>query len=647
MISEITLSLIFFLTGLSVLFVLNRYGNLKRGSAFVFIVIFISWFFPFSSFVLLPLDLLSTEYTNCIQENGGNKICEKPFLFVDRSILYILWRLVYWTSFVLTWLLIPILQTYITQKGRDWRNKLRWAIVRQLLYFLIAGALGILFVGYVMYKKKMDTLNALKLYLVSISNCWALVLIIAFMGYGLVDVPKKLWIWSLPRKRLELLELKAPLVYEKLSDSNHAVRDAVDKVLALMEKIHSTHPLREYLDDILATPGLDLKDHNYFQSSTELPNPIDAAFLDDVDYSLKNSLKEQERNRALWRSLREEAFHIQDVLSNAESSDRRLTSTLTILSGSKWDDFRISLAWWFYVIIQPILLRLASCITSFLTVGLLWSELTLSFKSFSIVSRIFSLLDDQLAVLQLISAILLLYMSWCAYSSLFQLKVFNYYVLVPNKHTDENSLLFCGAYLCRLAIPLYYNFLLLSSSDQKNLANSPNDIVFSDLMGKMDLVPFLGSMFNQLVPFLILIPVGMSLTGVNRRITRFFSIDFLLVDDASPQGLQRRGRELLKSERTREERSMHNSHSASLSPLPPTRSIAIEISSPGGHFSDSEDEETPIRRDESSDMSTSQKIKKFFGTWRFASSTTSPENLHSVYQDYSDLNESFEQRPLR
>ncbi|KAI0244476.1 hypothetical protein L0F63_001495, partial [Massospora cicadina] len=421
---------------------------------------------------------------------------------------------------------------------------------------------------------------------------------------------------------------------------NHAVRDAVDKVLVLMEKMHSTHPLRGHLDHILATPGLDLKEHNYFQSSIELPTPIDEASLDDIDFSLKKSLQEQERNRALWSSLRREAFHIQDVLSNANSADRKLTSTLVVLSGSKWDDFRISLAWWFYVVLQPILLRLASFIALLLTLALLWSELTFSVKSppLSLVSLLFIHFQNQLGLLQLFSAVLLVYMSWCAYSSLFQLRIFNYYVLVPNKHTNENSLLFCGAYLCRLVMPLYYNFLLLAE------ASNQKDTVFSELMGTVNLMPFLGARFNQLMPFLILVPVCVSLTGLSRRVIRFFSIDFLL-EDFNPESLQRRGRELLKTERTREERSMHFGHSASASASPATRSIAVQVSA-GGRFSESDDEDVPFH-DEASSLSTSQKIKRFFDSWRFAKSTIAPENYQSIYQDDSDIEESYEQRLLR
>lgn len=44
----------------------------------------------------------------------------------------------------------------------------------------------------------------------------------------------------------------------------------------------------------------------------------------------------------------------------------------------------------------------------------------------------------------------MLYMCTCAYTTLMKMKLLNNYVLVPNHHTDEPTLLFIGSYLCRL-----------------------------------------------------------------------------------------------------------------------------------------------------------------------------------------------------
>ena len=56
----------------------------------------------------------------------------------------------------------------------------------------------------------------------------------------------------------------------------------------------------------------------------------------------------------------------------------------------------------------------------------------------------------------------------CAYSTLFQVKYLDY-KLVPQHYTDEGSLLFIGAYLCRLTFPISYNFLKMVNDEDNSV----------------------------------------------------------------------------------------------------------------------------------------------------------------------------------
>lgn len=576
-------------------------------------------------------------------------MCDIPPVFVDQTVLFVLWRIVYWTSFGLTWAIIPILQTYLDQGGFDWRGKLRWAIVRQLYYFLFAGVLGIVFILYLVFKQGLSSKNALVTYLVSISNSWALVLIIGFMGYGLVDVPKRLWHRSSPSKRLEKLELEAPSTREKLIDSEHTLREGVEQLGSLSSRIEPTSPLYKTLVQIYATPGLDYPDPAIQQAN--ISSPVTEQTLAKLHLTLKRSILQRDRAHVQWRALLQEAFHVQDILANSDFTNRRLTSSLVVLSGSKWDDWRVAGNWWLYVVLQPLLLRVASILAGILTVVIVWSELTFVFVlktkvPVSPISLLFYEWHGHYGLLQSVSFILLIYMSFCAYSTLFQIKLFNYYVLLPDKHTDEISLLFCGAYLCRLAMPLYYNYLLLAS------LGSTHDSVFSELMGKMNLMPFLGEKIYKFFPFLILLPVSVAAFGLHRRLANFFSLDGLLTADPSESGRRREGRELLKSERALEERRNIFSSSRpgrSLNPTgqsivinPPSRSIAIEVvplDVSACLDSDNDELESTSQLSQSQQLSVSQKLRRFFSDWRFAKRHDTSDIYQSIHPTDSDLDD--------
>jgi len=45
---------------------------------------------------------------------------------------------------------------------------------------------------------------------------------------------------------------------------------------------------------------------------------------------------------------------------------------------------------------------------------------------------------------QFMCVVTIAYLSICAYYTVFKMRIFNYYVVVGNHHTDENSLIFCG-----------------------------------------------------------------------------------------------------------------------------------------------------------------------------------------------------------
>src|ERR1700743_1304465 len=61
----------------------------------------------------------------------------------------------------------------------------------------------------------------------------------------------------------------------------------------------------------------------------------------------------------------------------------------------------------------------------------------------------------------------MLYMCTCAYTTLMKMKLLNNYVLVPNHHTDEPTLLFIGSYLCRLTYVYHRNSTLVLLYDLK------------------------------------------------------------------------------------------------------------------------------------------------------------------------------------
>ncbi|KAI1727530.1 LMBR1-like membrane protein [Ditylenchus destructor] len=106
------LVLVFCLT----VFLLNKYGNWRKQHLIVSISTFVGWYFSFLIILVLPLDVSITFFKKCLLEearlNNATEStvaenisleCEEPKGHVDDSVLLGLWRVVYWTSQLLTW----------------------------------------------------------------------------------------------------------------------------------------------------------------------------------------------------------------------------------------------------------------------------------------------------------------------------------------------------------------------------------------------------------------------------------------------------------------------------------------------------------------------------------------------------------------
>lgn len=152
--------------------------------------------------------------------------------------------------------------------------------------------------------------------------------------------------------------------------------------------------------------------------------------------------------------------------------------------------------------------------------------------------------------IQILVFITLGYNTWCAYDSLMNIRLFNWYKLLPYQQTDTYSLLFSAAYLCRIGTPVALNYIYLTGFDTTNSA-------FVRVMGTMTVVPFFGGNFNVIFPTLILLVALATLFDLWARIFfiftcgRFKSFEY---DEFSEDEYTSTGRDLMAKEREAEQR---------------------------------------------------------------------------------------------
>ena len=110
--------------------------------------------------------------------------------------------------------------------------------------------------------------------------------------------------------------------------------------------------------------------------------------------------------------------------------------------------------------------------------------------------------------IEIICFVTICYLSLCTYYTIFKIRILNYYYLASNHQSDEYTLLFSGALLCRLTPPLCLNFLSLIHMDSHVIHKTLMETSYTQVMGHMDVVSIVSDYFNIYFPIALL---GLSL----------------------------------------------------------------------------------------------------------------------------------------
>lgn len=202
--------------------------------------------------------------------------------------------------------------------------------------------------------------------------------------------------------------------------------------------------------------------------------------------------------------------------------------------------------WIWYCILRGPFLKVFAIILSLLSLMILWCECTFFVDKpvLSVLALMISPEEIQASDVYLTLTIFvpLLYIVVCSYWSLFQLRIFRYYRLIPNQNTDCNSLLFSAAYLSRLAPPLALNFIHILKLKGTS---------FQKTMSSMEKIPILGdALFNQYAPIALVIVCAFFLFDVIGRVLKCCKISWFYYEDSeqSERGIED-GKAIMEAER--------------------------------------------------------------------------------------------------
>lgn len=526
------------------LFLYRKYGSFTQRPWYVTVATLLGWSLSFLMVFLVPTDLSSSRYETCLKEEGSNStiICHEPFNYIDSQGLKGIWELVYWSTFVLTWAVFPLMQAYSVSGAFTMLTRLKEAIRFNLLYYGVAVALALILAIIIIVKDGWDWSYLLGVF-IALGNAFGLLIAIALMGVGLVEVPRALYGVSNRPVYTNLLYFRSISYRKSLENAQKRLDDVVFKIRQASFEVSRTDPLRPHMETILAK----CEGHD----SGLLTSRNSAAFgkmqevTTDKLVELHAQLMLQKfmltRAGVLYNHVVKRAIQYEDIEKSASSPEKVIQWTLKPKKRThRFAEAHDKLEYYWRVHIEPVVLRTLCALFVICSLCLVWSEFIFPFDKnhrLSIPAAVVLGVSNHDATLQVLILIVLSYMAYATFAALFKLRLSNYYRLVNHNQSDSNSLLFSASYCCRLIAPLAYNFILMTALPT----------AFSEVMGQMGV----GTIFSTYYPMIILVFFLGSLLRVFTRILVAFNIKRFQYDENFTDEQIVEGKALVARERTK------------------------------------------------------------------------------------------------
>ncbi|KAI8117578.1 LMBR1 domain-containing protein 2 like protein [Lucilia cuprina] len=577
-------------------FSLYRYGNIPRQHIIVTLSVLTAWCFSFLIVFTIPLDVTSTLYRQCLQEHNKTSIttaplsattsslntsndssevvsslrlhsdCQQPWGMIPESVFPNLWRIIYWTSQFLTWLIMPLMQSYLKAGDFTIKGKLKSALIENAIYYgsylFICGILLI----YIAAKGVSLDWQKLKAIASSASNTWGLFLLVLLLGYALVEVPRSLWNNAKPGFTLQYAYFKAAKLSADKAEAEENVDDVLESLQGISRSVPNNHELRPCVETILRKVPIELQERaarNYSRGGngggTSTIVPSEKALV-RIHRQVIKSLQTLQRTEALWSVQVETVFQLEDVAKNMHSVERRFKSEFPQPRSQMARLFYSpTLHWYWSCVIRAPVLKALCVLTAFMSGMVVWSELTFFQRSpvLSIFANVIIVAKHSydFFTIEVFSMIVLCYLFYCTYSTILRIRFLNLYYLAPHHQTNEHSLIFSGMLLCRLTPPMCLNFLGLIHMDSHIIKERIMETYYTRIMGHMDVIGIISNGFNIYFPMCMLAFCLATWFSLGSRALNALGFQQFLQNETIATELVQEGKDLIARERRRRQRA--------------------------------------------------------------------------------------------
>ena len=172
----------------------------------------------------------------------------------------------------------------------------------------------------------------------SLSNIYGLVLLVGFLGYGFVALPRAIWDMSNDQHQLRLYEFKTPTLVEDLEDKEDELLEYITACKILDKKVGSLHKQRRNVDRIMMTVKEVINIHPQLGKARSSGDSTDGLIPTDIEQLsrsdcvkihrlLQKAIREFSSQQYQWKHLQRKAFILQDIIdSKSNYAEKKLVT---------------------------------------------------------------------------------------------------------------------------------------------------------------------------------------------------------------------------------------------------------------------------------------------------------------------------------
>ena len=383
---------------------------------------------------------------------------QEPRSYIPSSHIYGLWVLVYWTSQLLTWLVLPLMQSF-TQAGEfTFLGKLKSSLWDNAIYYSSYLFIAVILIVYIATQPGLHLdWQKLKAIAASASNTWGLFLLVFMMGYGLVEVPRILWRSSQRGYSLNQAYFRISKLWGERSDAEGGLEEVLVSVARVQRRLEAAGagPLLRHAETIAAKVPAELMERVKRRAGAGEEAEVTEAGLARLHKQVVVALTAHYRTEAQWRHSVDSVLWLEDNHRNSGATER-VFRRQPGQDTSCWARLHPRLEWWLRCAVLPRALQLCAVTAALLSAMVTWSEVT--FFSSSPTLSLFAVFLQLAAAnrdyrwIEVLSFLTICYMATCTFFTVFRVRVLNYYYLASNHQSDRQTFVRCSMKLGSLKI---------------------------------------------------------------------------------------------------------------------------------------------------------------------------------------------------